>query len=194
MMAYIMKFLKKNKFVIIFLLSSISYSMNSLAAAKKTILIDDFIIEQEKRGVYVSFNQEFYLTSNIIDGLKNAIPLVFDINFTLSNEVPYWFDDKILVKKSQYKIKYRNLIEKYEIIDINGEKSFYVDLKDALQSLQNIENWYVGSLNKMNNRLEANIKIKLSKKYLPKPMQINIKDDSWDFQSEEITKYIEVSN
>ena len=60
---------------------------------------------------------------------------------------PYWFDDIILVKKSQYKIKYRNLLEKFEVVDINGEKLFFKDLPAALKYLKIVKKWYVGTLN-----------------------------------------------
>lgn len=188
-----MKFLKKNSVVIIFLIGVILYSSSSIAAVKK-IIVNDLSIIQEGKDIFVDFDQELYLTPKIINGLKNGIILVFDINFILSKEIPYWFDDIILVKKSRYKIKYKNLLKKYEVIGINGEKAFFADLSDALKYLKIIKQWHVGTLNEKENNLLASLKIQLNKKYLPKPLQINIKDKIWDFQSEEIKKYIVENN
>ena len=193
MMGYIMQFLKKNSIVIIFLVSNIFYSL-SLAATVKNIIVNDLSITQDNKDIFVDFDQELYLTSKMIHGLKNGIILVFDINFILTKDIPYWFDDIILVKKSQYKIKYRNLLEKFEVVDINGEKLFFKDLPAALKYLKIVKKWYVGTLNEKEKKLLASLRIQLNKNHLPKPLQINIKDKIWDFQSEEITKYIEVNN
>tara|TARA_B100001175_G_C19163436_1_gene473976 strand:- start:50 stop:631 length:582 start_codon:yes stop_codon:yes gene_type:complete len=193
MMGYIMQFLKKNSIVIIFLAGNIFYSL-SLAATVKNIIVNDLSIVQDNKDIFVDFDQELYLTSKMIHGLKNGIILVFDINFILTKDIPYWFDDIILVKKSQYKIKYRNLLEKFEVVDINGEKLFFKDLPAALKYLKIVKKWYVGTLNEKEKKLLASLRIQLNKNHLPKPLQINIKDKIWDFQSEEITKYIEVNN
>ncbi|MFL3023194.1 MAG: DUF4390 domain-containing protein [Methylophilaceae bacterium] len=188
-----MQFLKRNSIVIVFIVGSVFYSL-SLAATVKNIIVNDLSIVQDNKDIFVDFDQEIYLTSKMINGLKNGIILVFDINFILTKDTPYWFDDIILVKKSQYKIKYRNLLEKFEVVDINGEKLFFKDLPAALKYLKIVKKWYVGTLNEKEKKLLASLRIQLNKNHLPKPLQINIKDKIWDFQSEEITKYIEVNN
>ena len=193
MMGCIMKFLKKNSIVIIFLVGSVFYSLSSIAAVKN-IIVNNLSITQDGKDIFVDFDQELYLTSKMIDGLKNGIVLVFDINFILTRDIPYWFDDIILVKKSRYKIKYRNLLEKFEVIDINGEKVFFKDLQAALKHLKTINKWYAGNVNEKEKNLLASLRIQLNKNHLPKPLQINIKDKIWDFQSKEITRYIEVNN
>tara|TARA_B100000035_G_scaffold24868_1_gene19499 strand:+ start:5556 stop:6122 length:567 start_codon:yes stop_codon:yes gene_type:complete len=188
-----MKFLKKNNIIIIFFIGIFFYSLSSIASVKK-IIVNDLSIIQDDKDIFVGFDQELFFSPKMINGLKNGITLVFDINFKLTKDIPYWFDDIILLKKSRYKIKYRNLLEKYEVIDVNGEKAFFLDLSDALKYLKIIKQWHVGTLNEKENNLLASLKIQLNKKYLPKPLQINIKDKIWDFQSEEIIKYIKVSN
>ena len=193
MMGYIMKFLKKNSIVIIFLVGSVFYSLSSIAVVKN-IIVNNVSITQDGKDIFVDFDQDLYLTSKMIHGLKNGIVLVFDINFILTRDIPYWFDDIILLKKSRYKIKYRNLLEKFEVIDINGEKVFFKDLPAVLKYLKIIRKWYVGTLNEKEKNLLASLRIQLNKNHLPKPLQINIKDKLWDFQSEEITEYVEVNN
>jgi hypothetical protein len=188
-----MKFLKKNSIVVIFLVGSILNSL-PLMASVKDIVVNNLSLAKEGKDLFVGFDQELYLSPDMINALKNGIILVFDINFVITKDIPYWFDDMILVKKSTYKIKYRNLLKKYEVININGDKEFFGDLLAALRYLKIIKKWHVGSLNGKEKKLLASLKIKLNKKYLPKPLQINIKDKIWDFKSEEITQYIEVEN
>ena len=140
MMGYIMKFLKKNSIVIIFLVGSVFYCLSSIAEVKN-ITVNNLSIAQDGKDIFVNFDQELNLTSKMINGLKNGIVLVFDINFVLTRDIPYWFDDIILLKKSRYKIKYRNLLEKFEVIDINGEKVFFKELSAALKYLKIIKKW-----------------------------------------------------
>ena len=86
------------------------------------------------------------------------------------------------------------MLEKFEVIDINGEKVFFKDLQAALKHLKTIKKWYAGNVNEKEKNLLASLRIQLNKNHLPKPLQINIKDKIWDFQSKEITRYIEVNN
>ena len=53
-------------------------------ASKKTILVNNLSVAQINKDLLIDFDQELYLTTNIIDGLKNGIPLVFDINFSFN--------------------------------------------------------------------------------------------------------------
>ena len=80
MMGYIMKFLKKNSIVIIFLVGSVFYCLPSIAAVKN-IIVNNLSIAQDGKDIFVDFDQELNLTSKMIHGLKNGIVLVFDINF-----------------------------------------------------------------------------------------------------------------
>jgi hypothetical protein len=93
-----MKFLKKNSIVVIFLFGSILNSL-PLMASVKDIVINNLSLAKEGKDLFVDFDQELYMSPDMIDGLKNGIILVFDINFVITKDIPYWFDDMILVKK-----------------------------------------------------------------------------------------------
>ena len=83
MMGYIMQILKRNSIEIIFLVGSIFYSL-SFAATLYNIIVNDLSIAQDNIDIFVDFDQELYLTSKMIHGIKNGIILVFDINFILT--------------------------------------------------------------------------------------------------------------
>ena len=57
MMGYIMKFLKKNSIVIIFLVGSIFYSLSSIATVKN-IIVNNLSIAQDGKDIFVNFDQE----------------------------------------------------------------------------------------------------------------------------------------
>ena len=74
MMGYIMKFLKKNSILIIFLVGSIFHSLSSIATVKN-IIVNDLSVAQDGEDIFVDFDQELNLTSKMINGLKNGIIL-----------------------------------------------------------------------------------------------------------------------
>ena len=73
-----MKFLKKNSIVVIFLFGSILNSL-PLMASVKDIVVNNLSLAKEGKDLFVDFDQELYMSPEMIDGLKNGILLVFDI-------------------------------------------------------------------------------------------------------------------
>ena len=73
------------------------------------------------------------------------------------------------------------------VSDMNDQKSYFSNIDDAIKKLSYIEKWDIGaSIDLKEGTLE--LKTKLDKKYLPKALQINFNDKSWDVESE-LTKY-----
>ena len=73
------------------------------------------------------------------------------------------------------------------VSDMNDQKSYFSSIDDALKKLSYIEKWDIGpSIELKEGTLE--LKTKLDKRYLPKALQINFNDKSWDVESK-IKKY-----
>jgi hypothetical protein len=85
------------------------------------------------------------------------------------------------------KLKYKSLLRTYVITDINGKKSYFENVDDALKKISHVDNLKIGQTSKMESGM-LEIEIKLDKKYLPKALQINANSASWDLSSE-VVKY-----
>ena len=66
-----MKFLKKNSIVVIFLVGSILNSL-PLMASVKDIVVNNLSLAKEGKDLFVDFDQELYLSPDIINALKNG--------------------------------------------------------------------------------------------------------------------------
>ena len=96
----------------------------------------------------------------------------------------FWFDQKIQNFENSFSIKYKTLKQVYEIKDINNKKKEFIDLGEAIKSLNKVKDLYLNITTSAN--IEDHyivIKVKLDKKKLPKPLQVNFFDKSWNIES-----------
>ena len=81
-----------------------------------------------------------------------------------------------------YQIEYKALREVYKTIDINGETHEYQNILDAFEKLSKVEGFRFTAANNKNYELWLNVS--LDKKKLPKPLQVNYFDTTWNMSSE----------
>ena len=191
MMDCIMRFSRKIKLAIILLVSA---GLNTSVIAENKILVSLLDIHQVKNIAYVSFNQRIDLTPELFGALEKGIPLQFNVNFQIIEHNKFWLDQIVLMKKGTYQIKYKNLIQQYEAININGEKKYFSEIKDGINFIENVKEWNVGIAVEPIGNLVMSLKVKLDKSSLPKPIQLNIGDDIWKLQSDSIVNIIETGN
>ena len=191
MMDCIMRFSRKIKLAIILLVSA---GLNTSVIAENKILVSLLDIHQVKNIAYVSFNQRINLTPALFAALEKGIPLQFNVNFQIIEHNKFWLDQIVLMKKGTYQIKYKNLIQQYEAININGDKKYFSEIKDGINFIENVKEWNVGIAVEPIGNLVMSLKVKLDKSSLPKPIQLNIKDDIWKLQSDSTVNIIETSN
>jgi hypothetical protein len=120
--------------------------------------------------------------------------LQFNVNFQIIEHNKFWLDQIVLMKKGTYQIKYKNLIQQYEAININGDKKYFSEIKDGINFIENVKEWNVGIAVEPIGNLVMSLKVKLDKSSLPKPIQLNIGDDIWKLQSDSIVNIIETGN
>ena len=186
-----MRFSRKIKLAIILLVSA---GLNTSVIAENKILVSLLDIHQVKNIAYVSFNQRIDLTPELFGALEKGIPLQFNVNFKIIEHNKFWLDQIVLMKKGTYQIKYKNLIQQYEAININGDKKYFSEIKDGINFIENVKEWNVGIAVEPIGNLIMSLKVKLDKSSLPKPIQLNIGDDIWKLQSDSIVNIIETGN
>tara|TARA_B110000008_G_C16865804_1_gene522627 strand:- start:521 stop:1096 length:576 start_codon:yes stop_codon:yes gene_type:complete len=185
MMDYFMHYLKKisNKLALIYivLFSIYAYSMEQIIETK------DISLDYKQGHYFLSYYQSISLLSEARDALSKGIPFHFLVTAKISQKNKYGFNRLILLKKYHFELKYKSLLQKYMVSDMNDQKSYFSNIDDAIKKLSYIEKWDIGpSIDLKEGTLE--LKTKLDKKYLPKALQINFNDKSWDVESE-LTKY-----
>ena len=181
MMDYFMRYLKKNSIKLAFI-TIIFFSIHANSMDQR-IETKDIKLDFERGHYFLSYQQSIFLLSPAREALSRGIPFHFTIRAKISQKGKYGFiSNLILSKESNFQLKYKNLLKKYMVSDINGQKSYFNKLEDALNKLSYIKKWNIGSsIELKEGTLE--LKTKLDKKYLPKALQINFNDKSWDVES-----------
>jgi len=180
-----MHYLKKisNKLAIICM---VFFSIHAYSIDQK-IETNNIKLDFEGGYYFLSYSQSISLLSEAREALSKGIPFHFQVIVKIYQKNKYGFSNVILYKEFYFQLKYKSLLKKYMVSDMNNQKSYFSNIDDALKKLSYIEKWNIGpSINLKEGTLE--LKTKLDKKYLPKALQINFNDKSWDVKSV-LTKY-----
>ena len=173
--------------VLVALLSLILMNLYSLPDGK--IVIKGMVLSKKNNinkykmpDYLISFNQEINFDYLIINAIDKGIPLVFKVLLRVAETNEIW-PTKIIKKEIRYyQIEYKALREVYKTIDINGETHEYQNILDAFEKLSKVEGFRFTAANNKNYELWLNVS--LDKKKLPKPLQVNYFDTTWNMSSE----------
>jgi hypothetical protein len=193
MMAYFMHYLKSNKnlyaVLIIFILTG---NLNAFEG-EKNIEIKNFNFEKNENSYSIGFVQKIKLTNTIKSAINKGIPFDFKIVCKVFIKNNFWFDKKIQQVELFYRIKYKALKQVFEVHDIYGKKKEFNSLDEAIKSLNIVKDWDLNFKNKYNTyKYYVVLKIKLDKKKLPKPLQVNFFDKSWNIESRKYEYLLEL--
>ena len=184
MMAYFMYYLKSKKYIyavlIIFLFSG---NVNAFEG-EKSIEIKDFSFKKNENSYSIEFVQKIKLSKKIKSAINKGIPFNFKIVCRVFIKNNFWFDEKIQQVELFYRIKYKTLKQVYEVHGVYGKKKEFNDLEEAIKSLNIVKDWDLNFKNKSNvYKYYIVLEVKLDKKKLPKPLQVNFFDKSWNIES-----------
>jgi len=180
MMVFIMNYLKKYKFLLkLLLFFNIVISLNINASE---INLSNFKIENNADGQELFFEQDISINNNLFQAIQKGIPLKFDINIKVTNFKKFWFNEIIFDDKFSFEIKYRNLLKKYQLKNIEGKYKYFSDIEKLKENI-NLININLGHLGfSEDTRIEVGVT--LDSNQLPKPLQINLGNNTWNASSE----------
>ena len=143
------------------------------------INIKQIKLENNQENIFINLEQSSKLSPKIIELLERGIPIVFNLKIDLIKEKKYWFDKVINQNNFVYQIKYYSLRKVFEVIDINGNKKNYEDEKEAINNLLGNKKIVIKKYRHLNNT-KLKIWVELDKKKLPKAIQADVFNKSWD--------------
>ena len=183
MMGYFMFFFKKNNSNLY--LFFVLFSYLGIAKANLNIDIEKIILDKDQDEIIINIGQNSSLSPNIIELLERGIPISFNIQIKFIKENKFWFDKVIKQEKLIYKIKYHSLIRVFEVEDINGNKKNFKNEIEAIQFLLDNKEIVINDYNQIVNT-KLKIWVELDKDSLPKAIQADIFNKTWDLQSNAI--------
>ena len=184
MMVYFMHFFKKFSVILIVVSISLLIIDRFSYSKENEILIKDVVINDKENLKYINFNQEISLGHLITKAINKGIPLVFKVTVKIVEIKDIWLTKTVLKKVGYYQIEYKALRKVYKIKDINGNKYEYRFIDEAIQKISKVEDLEFSFINKNKNKnYELWLNVNLERKKLPKPLQVNYFDRTWNVKS-----------
>ena len=179
MMVFIMNYLKKYKLLLkLLLFFNIATSLNINASE---VNLSNFKIENNVDGQELFFEQDISINNNLFQAIQKGIPLKFDINIKVTNFEKFWFNEIIFDDKFSFEIKYRNLLKKYQLKNIEGKYKYFSDIEKLKENI-NLIKINLGYLVFSEDTL-IKVGVTLDSNQLPKPLQINRRNSTWNVSS-----------
>ena len=179
---YFMCYLRKNNLHLLLFFILISNLSQIFANIDNQISISQIKLENNQENIVISLQQSSQLSSKIIELLERGIPIAFNLKIDLIKEEKYWFDKVVNQNSFVYQIKYFSLRKVFEVIDINGNKKIFEDEQEAIKNLLSDKEIIIKNYMYSNNT-KLKIWVELDKKRLPKAIQADIFNKSWDVGS-----------
>jgi hypothetical protein len=184
MMVYFMHFFKKFSVILIVVSISLLIIDRFSYSKENEILIKDVVINDKENLKYINFNQEISLGHLITKAINKGIPLVFKVTVKIVEIKDIWLTKTVLKKVGYYQIEYKALRKVYKIKDVNGNKYEYRFIDEAIQKISKVEDLEFSFINKNKNKnYELWLNVSLERKKLPKPLQVNYFDRTWNVKS-----------
>ena len=179
---YFMYYFRKNNLHLLLFFIFISNLSLTFANINNQISISKIKLENNQENIVIDLKQSSQLPPKIIELLERGIPIAFNLKIELIKEERYWFDKVLNQNNFVYQIKYFSLRKVFEVIDINGNKKNFEDEQEAIKNLLSDKKIIIKNYIYSNNT-KLKIWVELDKKKLPKAIQADIFNKSWDVGS-----------
>ena len=176
---YFMYYCRKNNLHLLLFFIFISNLSLTFANINNQISISQIKLENNQENIVIDLKQSSQLPPKIIELLERGIPIAFNLKIDLIKEEKYWFDKVIDQNNFVYQIKYFSLRKVFEVIDINGNKKIFENEQEAIKNLLSDKEIIIKKYSHLNNT-KLKIWVELDKKRLPKAIQADIFNKSWD--------------
>ena len=154
-----------------------------MAYADNAVQVDDFQLQRNEEGIYLSTRLNFELPPSLEDALNRGMPLSFVMQADVVRERWYWADKLVNRTERYVRLSYQPLSKRWRIyvsaqpiqstgLGVSLGQS-YDSLPEALQNIQRISRWRIADLPAIETttkqRLEFRFRLDLSQ--LPQPLQ-----------------------
>ena len=179
---YFMYYCRKNNLHLLLFFIFISNLSLTFANINNQISISQIKLENNQENIVIDLKHSSQLPPKIIELLERGIPIAFNLKIDLIKEEKYWFDKVLNQNNFVYQIKYFSLRKVFEVIDIYGNKKTFEDEQEAINNLLSDKEIIIKKYSHLNNT-KLKIWVELDKKRLPKAIQADIFNKSWDVGS-----------
>ena len=155
-------------------------------ASASSIEVRSATLELSEEGYAVSADFDVKLTSRISEALQSGVSLYFLVEFELIRPRWYWFDEKTVASRLQYRLTYHALSRQYRLWTGTLHQPFGT-LDEALRVLGRVRSWTVLERDQVSSSqsYQAAVRMRLDQNQLPKPFQLSaITSREWTLESD----------
>ena len=146
--------------------------------------IDDFMLERQEDGLFLSANLHFELPAVVEDVLNKGIPVFFVADAELRRDRWYWYDKRLAKTTRHMRLAFQPLLRRWRLqvaanpIGNNGLgvtlSQNFDSLSDALGAIQRFSRWRIADAADVEAGAQYNVQFQFSLdvSQLPRPFQI----------------------
>ena len=155
-------------------------------ARADNIEIHHISLEGNDEGYALDADFEIDLNPRLEDAINKGVPLYFEVEFELTRQRWYWFDEHPVSRQLMLRLSYHALTRQYRVSSGALYQSFS-SLADALRVLSRVRSWQVLERTELDagTDYQAALRMRLDVTQLPKPFQVNaLTSRDWNLASE----------
>jgi hypothetical protein len=138
------------------------------------IEVRDLAVRAVPEGMVLDADFAFQLTPRLADLVANGVPLHFSVEFEMTRQRWYWFDENTASRRLQRSLSYHALTRQFRLSTGLLQQTF-ATLEEALQGLMRVRNWLVvdRTASFADSDYQAAVRMRLDATLLPKPFQLS---------------------
>lgn len=143
-------------------------------------------LEASEEGYAVNAQFDVELTPRLEEALNSGVALYFVVEFELVRPRWYWFDERSVASRLQYRLSYHALSRQYRLWTGTLHQPFGT-LSEALRVLGRVRSWVVLERDQVaaGRSYQAAVRMQLDTAQLPKPFQLTaLTSRDWTLSSD----------
>jgi hypothetical protein len=146
----------------------------------------DFTVEQSLMLLDLVVESELpdYITIALDQGF--SVPIMFEVEILARKR--YWFDDRVVWLKQQYRLHYQPMLDSYVVFDVNNVERHYFDNRNAaVRYIEVVYNYPMLDIKNLapDRDYYARVRFGIDSDELPLPLKSSsLWDNDWDLTSD----------
>jgi hypothetical protein len=141
----------------------------------QSLMLLDLVVESEIPDyISIALDQGF------------SVPIMFEVEILANKN--YWFDDRVVSLKQQYRLHYQPMLDSYVVFDVNKSERLYFDNRHAaVRFIEVVYNYPMLNIRNLTPGREyyARVRFGIDTDELPLPLKSSsLWDNDWDLTSD----------
>ena len=141
----------------------------------QSLMLLDLVVESEIPDyISIALDQGF------------SVPIMFEVEILATKN--YWFDDRVVSLKQQYRLHYQPMLNSYVVFDVNNSERLYFDNRQAaVRFIEVVYNYPMLNIKNLapGRDYYARVRFGIDSDELPLPLKSSsLWDNDWDLTSD----------